>query len=627
MEDGCYGGRESKVWYGLALACFTLGLMSKPMLVTLPFVLLLLDYWPLRRFGRRQNAESGATHHASRISVLPLLLEKLPFLALSIASCIVTFAVQRQAGAVQSLSRLPWLVRLENSMVSYARYLARTVWPVDLAVPYPHPLNWPLAQVLLATGLIAVFSVAAVWLGRRWPYLFVGWSWFLGTLIPVIGLVQVGFQSMADRYTYLPLVGVFIALVWAAGDLAERWPELKPIAGAGATLLLAACAFRTAGQTGCWRNSGTLASHAIAVTKDNATAYANLGNYFLKLGQLDAAIATFRPVLQMVPDGANSPAGMVAALAGADRAGEEAMERCLHAFRTKLGLAAVFPDVLNNLGSALARQGQTEEAIQHYRVALRLRPNYAEALNNLAYELAERKDYPQAIELYTAALRAKPDAPKIRNGLGDALVHTGRIEEAIAQFAEAARLSPKDADTRNRLGLALVAAGRPAEAIAHYEAALRADPKMFEVHNNLGSALLGVGNLDGAIREFQLLLQLRSGHAGARDNLGVSLAAKGQFDEAIKHLREAIRLAPDNANTHFNLGNVLASQRKFEEAATEYGEALSLVPAHAQAHCHLGAVLAELGRRDEAVAHLRNALRLKPDYQAARDQLQALGGP
>ena len=632
VEKSRVHSAQTTVWYGLALACFTLGLMSKPMLVTLPFVLLLLDYWPLRRLGVRQKEESrGTPHvsrftfHVSRITALPLLLEKLPFLALSIASCVVTFVVQRQAGAMQPLSRLSWLVRVENSLVSYARYLAKALWPAHLAVPYPHPITWPLTQVVFSAALVAGFSVAAVWLRRRHPYVFVGWFWFLGMLIPVIGLVQVGFQAMADRYSYLPLVGVFVLLTWAAGDLYERWAGLKPILAAGAALLLLTCAFLTFKQTGYWRNSGTLASHAIAVTKDNATAYANLGNYLLKLGQLDEAIATFQRVFGLLPAGANSPADVVAALAGTDRQGDQARERYLQALRTRLGLAAALPDVLNSLGNALARKGQIEEAIQHYRAALRMRPNYAEALNNLAYELAERKDYAQAIELYTAAARAKPEQLKIRTGLGDALMHSGRIEEAIAQLSEAVRLSPNDADTRNRVGLALVAVGRPADAIPQYEAALRADPKMLEVHNNLGSALLSVGNVDQAIRHFQLLLQTRPDHAGAHDNLGVSLAAKGQLDEAITHLRQAIRLQPDNANTHFNLGNVLASQRKFEEAAVEYGNALRLVPAHAQAHCHLGAVLAELGRRDEAGAHLREALRLKPDYQDAREQLQALG--
>ena len=215
------------------------------MLVTLPFVLLLLDYWPLRRLGRKAEVQnrvsrlpphvSRFTFHAARSS--PCSEKSCPFFTLSLASCVVTFAVQRQAGAVQSLVRLALPERLENSMVSYARYLAKTFWPVDLAVPYPHPGTWPWAQVLFTTALVTGVSVAAVWARRRQPYLFVGWFWFLGMLIPVIGLVQVGIQAMADRYTYLPLVGVFIALAWAGSEIAERWQALKPFLAAGASCL------------------------------------------------------------------------------------------------------------------------------------------------------------------------------------------------------------------------------------------------------------------------------------------------------------------------------------------------------------------------------------------------------
>jgi protein O-mannosyl-transferase len=616
----------SSTFYLLSLCCYALGLMSKPMLVTAPFVMLLLDYWPLARGQGVAHAEGAVTSPASRFAVHvsrfitpSLLIEKLPFFALSAASCVITFLVQREAGAVQSLTRLSAHARLENSVVSYARYLAKAFWPVALAVPYPHPVSWPPAQVLFTATLVGALSVAAVWLARQRPYLFVGWFWFMGMLVPVIGLVQVGFQSLADRYTYLPLVGVFIVLAWGAGDLATRWPGIRTLAGAGAALLLGACALRTLDQLGYWRNSATLANHAIAVTKDNAAAYANLGNYYLKLGQHDEAIASFRQVTGMLP------ADAATALANPGPPGDRAREQCRQAFRTKLGLASALPDVLNNLGNALARKGQTDEAMEHYRAALQLRPGYAEALNNLAYEFAARNDYAQAIELYTAAIRSKPDAPRIRSGLGDALVHAGRVDDAIIQFSEAARRAPKDADIRNRLGLALANSGRPAEAIPHFKAALEADPKLVEVHSSLGTALLSAGRPDEAIVQLQLLVEVQPGNASAHANLAVALASKGQIPEARTHFREAVRLDPANASTHFNLGNVLASQRQFQEAVAEYREALRLAPALAPAHCHLGAVLTELGRREEAVAHLQEALRLSPDYPQAREQLQALG--
>jgi tetratricopeptide (TPR) repeat protein len=619
----CYvkeaGGQRQKkrFYYGSALFCFVLGLMSKPMLVTWPFVMLLLDYWPLGRFAMTPKEGKDTI---GKFSVRFLLWEKAPFLGLSILSCLVTFMAQRAGGAVQSLSGLPLSVRLENALVSYARYSGKAFWPVNLANPYPHPGAWPMWEVLPAAALLAGVCVIVVWLRRTRPYLFVGWFWFLGMLIPVIGLVQVGTQAMADRYTYMPLVGIFIMLTWGAGESLAGQFFGKPVCAIASVVFLLACAFRTEDQIGYWRNSRTLSSHAIAVTKGNDTAYSNLGNYYLEHEQYDKAIDNYRKALQFMGDG-NVTNDIMVTIAATNQTSESGGTTYLIGPQKILSGAEIF----NNLGTALDSKGHATEALQYFNAAIQLNPDQAHALYNLGCELVGQKKYQQAIESYEAAIRLRPDLPEMHNALGNALVAIGKGDDAIEQYNVALQLSPNDAMTHNYLGLALAGQGHPAEAIKQYEAALQLDPKMIEVHNNLGSALISVGDIDEAIRHFRLLLQWMPDHARAHDNLGIALASKGELDEAVTQFREAIRLDPENADTHFNLGNVLALQQRFDEAEREYEETLRLAPNLVQAHCNLGAVLNDLGRKDDAIAQLREALHLNPDYTPAKEQLQKMG--
>jgi hypothetical protein len=274
---------KSKVFYALSLLLFACGLLSKPMLVTLPFVLLLLDYWPLNRFAVSTLKFQSST-------ILRLALEKLPFLALSVASSAVTFVAQKDA--VQPFDRIPMGIRAVNAMVSCVRYLRKMFWPVDLAIPYPYPGHWSFELFWLSAAVFLAAIVFVVWLGRRFPFLITGWFWYLGMLVPVIGLVQVGAQSMADRYTYLPLIGVFILLVWGAGEVLESWRLPKQVMWSMAMLILAACTARTLDQLRLWQNTETLFHHTITVTKSNAVAYYNLGEYYSGKGKLDEAVDT-----------------------------------------------------------------------------------------------------------------------------------------------------------------------------------------------------------------------------------------------------------------------------------------------------------------------------------------------
>jgi hypothetical protein len=271
--------QSATLHYSLALVCFALGLMAKPMLVTLPFVLLLLDYWPLGRLQR-------STSNAQLPMIRRLIYEKLPFFALALASSLVTFVVQRKGGAVSSLTTLSVGARIANAAVSYARYLGKTFWPDNLSVLYPHPGHWLVWQVAGAGLLLAGGTAGALALRRRRPYLPVGWLWYVGTLVPVIGLVQVGIQSMADRYMYVPAIGVFIMLAWGLWDLTAGWRGQRVALATGGAVALACCGAVTRSQVGYWTNSETLFRRAVQVTKKNYLAYNNLGYYLSGQGRV-----------------------------------------------------------------------------------------------------------------------------------------------------------------------------------------------------------------------------------------------------------------------------------------------------------------------------------------------------
>jgi len=398
----------SSLFYLLSLCCFALGLMSKPMLVTFPFLCLLLDFWPLRRFElstpnspvrRSSTAEGGQPS-----TILWLVVEKWPFFLLSIGSCVVTFLAQR-AAAVLSLGQYSWPLRLGNASLSYAWYLLKTAWPADLAVLYPLPehLSWLLVAAAGA-GLTVISWL--VWRARRaQPYLLAGWLWYLGALVPVIGLVQAGEQARADRYTYFPLIGVFLALVWLGKDLAARFQVPARTLAIGATLVLAATLWRTERQLNYWRDDETLFAHALAVTGDNPIAHINLG---LALEQQ------------------NHPA--------------EAMEN----YQAALRLAPDSPEAHNNLANLLDAAGQTNEALLHYQAALRLNPNAAFAHCNFGTLLAKLGRFDEALRQYQEAAWLQPADPHPYYLMGKAWLRRGQSAEAISRFRHALELAPND---------------------------------------------------------------------------------------------------------------------------------------------------------------------------------------
>lgn len=381
---------------------FALGLMAKPMVVTLPFVLLLLDVWPLRRLDLR----------SVRASLHPLLLEKVPLFALSAVSSAITFLAQREGGTVASSARLPLGDRLGNAAIAYVAYIEKTLWPAHLAAYYPYPRPIPSLLVAISTVVLIVATAAAVRLSSRRPYVLVGWLWYLGTLVPAIGIVQVGTQSMADRYSYLPLIGLFIALAWTLHDLTEGHSKRRTAALVSMSALLVLCTVATRRQVSYWESSQTLWTHALAVTEDNYAARTYLGNALATAGDVDGAIVQYTEALRVRPD---------------------------------------FPEAHNNIGPALASQGKTDAAIDHFTAAIRLRPNYADAHNNLGVTLASQGKLDEAIAQYREAARIDPEHPHVHGNLGLALMAKGQTAEAMRELSLALQMNPNKQDVRTAL--------------------------------------------------------------------------------------------------------------------------------------------------------------------------------
>ena len=392
-------------FYLLSLCLFALGLMSKPVLVTLPVVLLLLDYWPLRRFEFSAPPRQGQALWA-------LVWEKVPFLGLAVIFGLVTVWAENRGGAILSLARAPWELRLANAPVAYLRYLAKTFWPAGLAVHYPLPDAWPAELVATSYLLLAGITFAVLFTARRYPFLFVGWLWYVVTLLPVIGLVQVGKHAMADRYTYIPSIGVSIAGIWALGQIASRRRRLRALFVIVAVVGLVACVGQTRLQVRHWENTKALFAHAASVTTRNFVAHSNLGRELLVEGKTDEAIAQYDLALQIEPGngGAHTDRGLALAEAG----------RYLEAipcFQTALSLKSDFAPARKGLGAALGELGRYSEAVVEFERLVQLTPQDAGAHFNLA--LASRMSGQPAVAAahYRAALRLKPDQPEALNDL------------------------------------------------------------------------------------------------------------------------------------------------------------------------------------------------------------------
>lgn len=455
--------------YGVMFLAFCLGLMSKPMLVTLPFVLLLLDVWPLHRIQFNKTARM----------VVTLIREKVPLFVVAIGVSAVTYMAQRQVGAVASLDRYPLGLRIENALASYVVYIAKMIWPSGLAVFYPYPAlpAWQIAVAVASLSAASILVLAAV---RSRPYLAVGWYWYIGTLLPVIGFVQVGSQSRADRYMYIPMVGLSIILAWGASDLLKRWPQIKFEVALLAAAACAAYVVLTWFQIQYWSGSEPLFRHTLAVTRANTVAHLKLAEFYLERSRF-----------------------------------EDAWKHGLEAAR----LDPVSVEARLDLGDAFTKLGRHSESLAEYREAVRLQPRNGRAHLELSLELARTGQLEEALRQSWEVVHLQPEDADGHNNLGKLLAETGRTDEAIAQFSDSIRLEPDNADFHYNLGDAFAANENLDDAIREFGEAIRLKPEHAVAHFNLGTALALQGRLDEAIAQFTAALRLNPDLPGARQSL------------------------------------------------------------------------------------------------------------
>jgi len=424
-----YAERPGGSRYTIIVLAMVLGLMAKPMLVTAPFALLLLDYWPLRRLDPTVGWRRARTTR--------LIWEKIPLFALAAVSSVVTYLGQHHLGGVVRIAELPISSRLANVLLSYSAYLVKTVWPAGLAVFYPYPREFPVSQLFSAAMILTAISALAFHKRHRYPYLIVGWLWYLGTLAPVSGLIQVGGRAMADRFTYVPLIGVFIMAVWGGSDLLQRLGLRREWRGALAGAMVAACAVTTFLQLRYWRNSVTLFEHALAVTDGNYVAHNNLGVALMRQGKIAEASSHFQEALAIWPEYPEANKSLADVLAGMGRTAE-----AISLYRRALEGRPNWPDAENNLGLALAQQGQLAQAIAHFTTALRLEPTSATAHVNLGLAYMKLKDLDSALAHFSRAIELNPADAQVHYWMGVVLKDQGHRTEAIERFIQAVRLQP-----------------------------------------------------------------------------------------------------------------------------------------------------------------------------------------
>jgi tetratricopeptide (TPR) repeat protein len=622
--------------YAVVALMLSCALMAKPVAVTIPFVLFLLDYWPLNRW----------TLSEGRSIQWRIIYEKIPLFALSGATCVITIVAQEQA-----VSPLPLIARIDNAVLSYIVYLRQMVYPSGLVVLYPFPESGlPLWKIVGAVALLFAISTCVVVARRKQPWLLFGWLWYLGMLVPMIGILQVGAQAHADRYTYLPQIGLYLALAWTVAELGIRWSRYRLLLSGTCAAVLALLVICTRHQVSYWQNSHTLWTRALAFTSENIIAQNNLGNALLDEGNVDEAILHFEnarqikpedpkaafnlgnaliqkgrlndgienltQALQLKPDYAEAHINLASAFLKVDRV-DDAIDHYQKALQILPNLATAW----NDLGFARLQKGSVADAIACFRKAVELDPGQAVTRNNLGNALVQQGKIDEAIAHYQTALQLKPDYAEAHYNLGSALTQKGHMDEAVIEFQRALQLKPDYATAAYNIGVAFFHQGKTGEAADYFQKAILINPTYAEAHYNLGNALVQLGNVDEAISHFRQALQIEPGLYLTRNNLGYILLQTGKVDEAIDEFQQVLKTQPNYPDTHYNLGNALFQKGKLDEAIDQFQQTLRYQPKFAEAHYRLGTVLLQKGDETEALAHFQQALQLKPDFSEVLNDL------
>ena len=471
-----YVKRPSLFAYLLIILFLSLGLMAKPMLVTLPFVLLLLDFWPLKRLKLTLNQASGQTSN-----LLLLIREKIPLFIPVTISSVLTILAQKDAGALYAFEALPFTTRVANALISYTSYICKAIWPKNLAVFYPHPFGelslWYVFLAALAIAAISFFSIR--WF-KKYPYMTFGWLWYLGTLIPVIGLIQVGAQGMADRYTYIPLTGLFIIAAWSMPDLLKKWHYNRMILVIFSTIIIFAFSTRSYSQIKHWENSTAVFKNAVQVTDNNWLAYNNFGLALMRDGKSNDAVFYFKKTLEIRPDFLKTLDNLGIALYRLEK-----FEEALFYYSKALKIDPKNTGIHNNTANVLTALGKLEKAVQHYKKAILIDPEFTDAHYNLANVMATQEKLDKAVFHYESAIKNDSGHSNAHYNLGCILLRQKKFKEALVNFAQVIKINPDYKQAYNHIGFILLQFGKINEAEKFFSKAVQIDPDYKEAKNNL----------------------------------------------------------------------------------------------------------------------------------------------
>ena len=545
-----YVGKQNFKRYSLVISFFILGLLSKPMLVTLPFVLLLLDYWPLRRFHFQKEAE-GSRQNFFNIKHINII-EKIPLFVIAAASSIMTFFAQKAGAVMVSLAFIPIETRVANAITSYVSYIVRLFVPLNLSCIYPHPLVISWEKLLLSVTLLMIISAFAIKNIKKAPYFIVGWLWFLGTLVPVIGLVQVGMQSMADRYMYIPSIGLLLIISWGASEIIQKKKAAKKVSETVAIIGIILMVIISWKQIAYWENSEKLFKRALQVTDNNYIAHHKLGAYFSTQGREENAIKNYLKSIQIDPG---------------------------------------FHDSYFNLGLLYYHQGEMEKAVSNLLKAAAIKPDYADTYSILGAAFFQKKDYEKAEENYLKEVKIAPDRIDANFNVGAVYLCLDKIDEAIAFFKKTIDLRPDFVNGYHYLGLSFDKKGQGEKALEYYQIALGIKPDSMKIRFLVAKKMMEQKKFAKAADQYSSILRLNPNNANAMHKKGVALSKLGDIDNAIKYYSKAIKLEPKFAEAYFDLGSALYIKGDVNGAISCFEQTLRIRPGFSKAKKRLEYVL------------------------------------
>jgi tetratricopeptide (TPR) repeat protein len=613
-----YVKKPSLERYLIVFLAFILGLLSKPMLVTLPFVLLLLDFWPMNRIRLVGENITDISKSILNMNNAKLILEKVPLIILSFVMIVYSSRVMSNIGSYISIETVPMNLRIKNAIVSYILYIEKMFWPDNLTFFYRFPQEVPMWEVVGALTFILTITILGLKYIKKFPYIIFGWLWFIGTLIPVSGIIQAGaWPEIAERFAYIPLIGLFIIFSWGVPDLLKKLRKKEIFICIAASIIILSLSVKTWSQIGYWKDDFTLCKHALQVSKNNVAAHNNLGLAYYNKGEEDKAFRQFQEAIQVEP--LNFLAYLNIAKIYFKR---NELKLALENFEKSLELNPMIPITHLSYALYLTEVGRHEDALKQFNETLKLDPYSSDVQYYISLELEKMGKIDDAKSHLREALKINPKEARVHFELGKILIESGKNDEAQKEFNEVLKMKPEGITDYNALGIILLAKGKNDDAQKYFNKALKIDPKNTFALNALAECSAKKGNNDEAVKYLNESLKIESNNVYTHYKLGTILVTTGRIEEAVTQFNEALRINPDYNEAQVELGNLMQRIGNFDEAIQLYLEILKKDPHQAAVCNNLGSAYFSKGNIKKAIEYYQNALHDKPDYALAEKNLK-----